>query len=338
MDKLLIFGTGSACKSFLKENKNHLKLYDLIGFLDNNEEKKGKIFEGKPIYLPYDLDTLDYNYIYIASSFKEEIKEQLISKCKVEQKCIIPWWYFGIKNNLDINEKRVNKGLKDNDDLKKCRMVIYTAIFGEYDNLNDPTYIDDNCDYVCFTDDENLKSDIWDIRIVKDMDVEHPRKKAEHYSVLAHRYFPEYELSIYVDGNVLIHGDMRQYAIKYMKHHNMLVFPHPWRYCAYEEARFSMLCSNYMTDNLDEMIHRYEKEGFPKDMGLVCCGILVRRHNEEDVKRTMECWWNEIKDNSSNDQVSYPYATWKENFSYDMSPLWIYDNEYEIILHHKKDM
>lgn len=159
---------------------------------------------------------------------------------------------------------------------------------------------------------------------------------AEHCSVLAHHYFPNYKLSVYVDGNVLIRGDLREYAIKYMKHSNFLTFPHPWRCCAYDEAQFSMNFTPYVKDNLAEMINRYEKEGFPQNMGMISAGILVRRHNEEDVVRAMECWWNEIKDNSSNDQVSFPYVAWKEKLSYDMSPLWIYDNDYVVILKHKK--
>ena len=338
MNKLLIFGTGSNCKGFLKANVKNLKRYNLIGFLDNNQEKQGKLFEGRPVYSPRELTSLEYDYIYIASSFIDEIKAQLINEHQVEEKSIIPWWHFGIGTNLEIHEKKVGKVLKDNADLEKCKMVIYTAIFGKYDNINDPVYIDDNCDYVCFTDDETLQSDIWDIRIVKDLDVSHTRKMAEKYSVLAHRFFPEYELSVYVDGNVLIHGDMRQYAIRYMQHHNLLAFPHPWRCCAYDEAMFSMKCSSYAKDNLSEMIQRYKKDGFPEDMGLISAGIMVRRHNEEDVKRTMECWWNEIKENSSNDQVSFSYAAWKENLSYDMSPVWIYKNDYVEILKHKKDM
>lgn len=338
MYKLLIFGTGSKCEELLKEHEEHFKQYDIIGFLDNNEKKQGGYFNGKLIYSPSEINLLKYDYIYIASSFVKEITTQLVVQCKVKEECILPWWYFGIKNNLLINEKNINHTLKDNEDLKKCKMVIYTAIFGSYDNLNDPEYIEDNCDYVCFTDDENLKSDIWDIRIIKDMDINHTRKMAEQYSILAHKYFSEYKISVYVDGNVLIKGSFREYSLKYMKHHNMLAFPHPWRYCAYDEAIFSKKCDNYKEDNLYDMIARYEKEGLPKNMGLISAGIMVRRHNESDVIKTMECWWDEVKANSSNDQVSYTYAAWKQSFCYDMSPLWIYDNEYVTILKHKRDL
>jgi len=29
--------------------------------------------------------------------------------------------------------------------------AVYTAIFGDYDNLIEPHCLDDSCDYICFT-------------------------------------------------------------------------------------------------------------------------------------------------------------------------------------------
>ena len=37
--------------------------------------------------------------------------------------------------------------------------VIYTTIFGEYDTLINPHFIDKGWDYICFTDNENLSLD-----------------------------------------------------------------------------------------------------------------------------------------------------------------------------------
>lgn len=44
------------------------------------------------------------------------------------------------------------------EDVKNKKIVIYTAFTGNYDNLKEPEYIDENCDYVCFTDNPNIKS------------------------------------------------------------------------------------------------------------------------------------------------------------------------------------
>ena len=44
--------------------------------------------------------------------------------------------------------------------------VCYTCIIGNYDTLKDPKYITDNFDYICFTNNKNLKSNIWTIKYI----------------------------------------------------------------------------------------------------------------------------------------------------------------------------
>ena len=44
------------------------------------------------------------------------------------------------------------------------RIVFYTAIFGEYDNLLLPDRIDPDVDYVCFTDRPRNDYGVWQMR------------------------------------------------------------------------------------------------------------------------------------------------------------------------------
>ena len=41
------------------------------------------------------------------------------------------------------------------------KKVVFTAIFGNYDNLKTPEYINPDWDYVCFTDNKNVESDVF---------------------------------------------------------------------------------------------------------------------------------------------------------------------------------
>ena len=51
----------------------------------------------------------------------------------------------------------------------KNKNVCYTVIVGQYDSLKEPQYISDNFDYICFTDQTNFKSNVWDIRPLPDI-------------------------------------------------------------------------------------------------------------------------------------------------------------------------
>ena len=42
-------------------------------------------------------------------------------------------------------------------------LVVYTAIFGGRDNLQEPTAVEPGIEYVCFTDNPRLKSATWRI-------------------------------------------------------------------------------------------------------------------------------------------------------------------------------
>ena len=84
--------------------------------------------------------------------------------------------------------------------------VIYTAIFGKYDDLPTPQYIPDNWDFICFTDGD-IKSDVWNIKKTTPL-YEDSTRTARKYKILPHRFLQGYENSIWIDGNFLIKNDI----------------------------------------------------------------------------------------------------------------------------------
>ena len=72
----------------------------------------------------------------------------------------------------------------------------------------------------------------------------------------------------------------------------------------------------------------YKEKECPENVGLISAGFMVRRHNEADVMAAMNMWWKEICEYSSEDQISFNYVAWYNKLKYDVSPLWIYDNQY----------
>ena len=43
------------------------------------------------------------------------------------------------------------------------KIIVYTGLFDSYDKLIDPLFIHERIKYVCFTNNINLKSKIWNI-------------------------------------------------------------------------------------------------------------------------------------------------------------------------------
>lgn len=203
--------------------------------------------------------------------------------------------------------------LKEIEKHMKLRKVVYTVITGKYDNLRSQPRIK-GWDYICFTDDPELKSEFWDICQVPADDELDSIKRQRKIKILAHEYLSEYDLSVYIDGNVRIIGDLDQFIEKNCPESKGYVFigEHPERDCIYDEAKACIKLRKGDPKTIVNQVVAYYKEGFPKHYGLTQSCIVIRYHNNEDCKRLMESWWQEVKDKSHRDQLSLSYCEWKD--------------------------
>lgn len=195
------------------------------------------------------------------------------------------------------------------DDVKKDRLVVYTALFGDYDELIDPPEMFSGCDFVCFTDQAHLTSDIWEVRFIKECDLP-PNMMNRRYKILPHLFFPEYQRSLYVDANVGILKNPKDLAAKYLSQYDFVAPKHFARNCVYDEAKECIVLMKDDPANIKEQMHRYKHEGLPVGLGLTENNILLRNHNEVSVIAAMTAWWQELQKETKRDQLSLPYILW----------------------------
>lgn len=212
--------------------------------------------------------------------------------------------------------------------MNQKKLVIYTVITGEYDYLKDPEYISNNCDYICFTNNPSLRSNVWQIRLENNLGNLNATKWQRRHKVMTHEYLPEYEWSIYIDGNVRIIGDMIQYLKTESKGSPVLCLKHPYRNNAFEEAEECINLNKDLDVTIRAQMETYRKEGYMGENGLVASGILARKHMDPTVIHLMKIWWHEIETKSKRDQLSFNYACWKCNFQYDASELMCWKSPY----------
>ena len=210
------------------------------------------------------------------------------------------------------------------------KKVVYTSIFGPEYYLHDPGVKLDDWDYICFTDRTDFESDVWTIQpTLKIYDGARDSKKPK---LLPHRYLKDYEISVWVDGDAKIIGDINYLVDTYLKDKDYAVLNHKYcgginsRICIYEEAKFIKWLGDihpqkHYKDNLDminNQVDGYRKEGYPENNGQARNTVIFRRHNNKDIIKTMEEWWIELKYGSKRDQLSFNYVAWKNKlkFSY----------------------
>lgn len=222
------------------------------------------------------------------------------------------------------------------------KKVVYTCITGGYDKLIEPSVITNGFDYVCFTDNKKLKSNTWqikelpnDIKKLVTTDV----KKQRAIKILPHKYLSEYDLSIWVDGNVQIKGDLNEFLEKECTSRSDIFIPqHPIRNCIYDEARECVRLKKDTKENIEPQIRHYQDEHLPLKNGMVQSNIIVRKHNSASCVNLMEQWWNEVYLWSHRDQLSFNYVLWKnKDVSIVLLPKLIYNSKYFFWGKHSKD-
>lgn len=274
--------------------------------------------------------------------FRSMIQTQRITPLSFASDNNIPTFYGknskSLLNNLDFTYKNCNNLNPHNE-----KGVVYTAIFGDYEPLLDPKVINTNLDYICFTDNANLKSEIWDIKLISDvgnefnfsdkynnnislLDLDYTRQ-ARLIKCLPHIFLKEYDFSIWIDAGFLIVGDVIKFVNRYTEK-DFLGIKHSTRNCIYEEANEVIRLNMDDNERISNQIELYENNNYPKNNGLIESGILFRRHNNDKIIKVMEEWFNEIVNFSKRDQISFNYISWKNKLDFDLADMYCTRNPY----------
>lgn len=206
------------------------------------------------------------------------------------------------------------KNLRKAEPANGRRHAVYTAIFGDYDELIEPHVVDESCDYICFTDSVSINSPNW--RIINcPCWHEDPVRAAKAYKILPHIVLPKHEKSIWIDGNIVPITDLLTQAMDvYLLRHEYAFFSHPERECIYDELQACIQLSKDDPDLMKRQVLSYIKQGFPPHFGLIFGGVIFRNHKSSLMRDVSEAWWEEIVNGSRRDQLCFDFIRWKNSF------------------------
>lgn len=333
--KVIFFGTGSYAKHLWTRVEKEKQIFndDYLAFADNNKNLWASSFYGKRIIPPTEIVSQDIDLVVIASTFYEkDMRRQLVYDLGIPENKIYTWEdYSRLCYARNVYQKRYSSAVqsksKTNESVKMQSTVVYTAITGNYDILKDPLFIEKDLAYVCFTNNQHIKSDVWDVKYIENegMDDIH---LARYIKMNPHLFFPDYDMSIWVDGKFQILDDLRKYAVQYRKDSGIVCFPHPERSCICDELAACVLWTNGVNRDMIIQVADYLKNGLPINYGLYDTGCMLRFHNDDSVKDLMIEWQKEIARYSFRDQLSFPYICWKKGYEPDICDLDIARNQW----------
>jgi hypothetical protein len=195
------------------------------------------------------------------------------------------------------------------------RSVVYTCLFGYSEHFNDFHYEDDGIDFICFTDDPELKSSFWKMQLVN-CGLLDPARRSKQIKALPHRYLPQYDQSLYIDNTVFLKVSPKEIFDRYLipSASPLVTFRHPWRSCVYDEAQAVLEAEYDDPVRVRQQMKFYKSVGYPPDQGLSKSTFLLRRHLDPGLQHVMERWHEQVLLYSKRDQLSLNPVMWMENF------------------------
>ncbi|WP_354672518.1 glycosyltransferase [Vibrio metschnikovii] len=220
-----------------------------------------------------------------------------------------------IKINLQLAKSRLEKSKVQAVQDKEIasgheKIIVYTVNVGNYESVKEPLFIDPTVEYILFTDNKDLKSEHWKIIYLNEK-LSDPRRTSRLAKILAHKYLPEHDVSVYIDSSLEIKTpDVRKMVYECMEGQDIALYKHYKRKCVYDEIEFVMNSTDRVVANKDlclAAIKKYVDINYPRGNGLFENAFIFRRNTEKN-KKLNNLWWKEYMAGTERDQFTFMYA------------------------------
>ena len=215
------------------------------------------------------------------------------------------------------------------------KLCVYTCITGDYDNLHEIETPEKNIDYLCFTNNKSLKSKTWKIIYINNdgLDDHHLSRKIK---MLGHPIISRnYQVSLWMDASVIWKKSITDFVSKYYKNQPFSAIKHSLRNSIHEEAIACLQLHKDSKTNILKTLSFLESENFPDNLGLYEMAVFIKNHNDPNVIKAMELWFEMNQKYSKRDQLSFMYVIWKTGLQVHTINLNVWDNQWFMNNSHK---
>ncbi len=225
---------------------------------------------------------------------------------------------MSVENLFDVKQSAVEysklvESLANSAKREIPRVAVVSCITGSVDNV----LMDQNAagaDFFMFT--EKLPLSVppncpWTF-IQTDNRFIDARRESRTVKWLIHKYFPEYDYTLWLDGNIILLTPVRKLIDQFLATADIAVFKHKDRDCVYKEADDCVSKQLDRADTIRAQMNVYLKEGYPAGNGLSELPAVLQRHTLE-VNRFNEAVFAEYCVRSRRDQLCFDYVAWKQN-------------------------
>lgn len=187
-----------------------------------------------------------------------------------------------------------------------AEVAFVTASAGRYDTPKWHEHLVPTADYLLFSDTVQTHP-LYDVRPFPYFNID-PTRMARfiktHPSIVA----PGYKIVVWVDGNIVIRGDLREEIESFMQSGRAIgAIAHPLRSSIYDEAEACRALAKDEPKLIERQLARYRAHGF-RSQFLIESNLMMYRLDHPQLADALTHWWGEIEQGSRRDQLSLPFA------------------------------
>lgn len=207
------------------------------------------------------------------------------------------------------------------------KFVVFTVITGKeilYDHLlkQNIKLKEENIDYLLFTNNSDVKSDFFDV-IYIDSEL-NDKDLSRDIKINTHKYVDKYDLSLYIDGNVLIKNKLskifennkNEFAAYYLKGNSI------------DEGDYIIKHKYSTKDNVKNRLDMYKNDGFDISNSKRIYGKILMRKNSKTLENFNNQWYSEYQ-YVNRDQLALPYLITKLNIDIKIWGFWVQNEHFK---------
>ena len=187
--------------------------------------------------------------------------------------------------------------------------AVYTALFGGYEPLQEqPQARASSVPFICFTDDPNLTSTTWDVRVVEPPLVADPVRSARMLKIRGHDQLAEFDETLWIDNRIVLTVDPEVVLDEWLADAELALPWHSFRDTV--EGEFEIVALTRLDDpaRIWEQFSHYQRHYSQILAGRPHWTAIIARRNTAAVARAMGVWSDHVLRYSRRDQLSESVA------------------------------
>lgn len=189
-----------------------------------------------------------------------------------------------------------------------AKIALVTAIIGNFDALIIPETLEENVDYICFS---NCNVDGYGLYKVVNPQYTHPdaRRIARYVKTNLPSLLPQYDFIVWIDANLLFKGRVNDFVQKLVDSDSDIgLIAHPIRSSYLEEAKEVIRLKLDDAALIESQLERYRTvPNIVRDQ-LIETNFMVINRCADNIEKLFNIWWSEIQTYSKRDQLSINFA------------------------------